>query len=72
MPIEYLAGALLFAIGLFFIPLRSPLRQRAAERMQRPPRPGVLPAWLDLLILWGMGLVCLLFGVALLLGRVRF
>ncbi len=69
MRVEYLAGALLFAIGLFFIPLRSPSRQRAAAS---PQRPGVLPAWLDLLVLWGMGLVCLLFGVALLLGRVRF
>jgi hypothetical protein len=62
---DYLAGAFLIAVGLFFIPFG---RRRGA----RLPRQGVIPSWLDGLILWGMGLTCLWFGAALLLGRARF
>jgi hypothetical protein len=62
---DYLAGAFLIVVGLFFIPF-------GRRRGPRLPRQGAIPAWLDGMILWGMGLTCLSFGAALLLGRARF
>jgi len=59
---EYVGAAFLIVVGLFFLPWG-----RTARTSSR-----ALPAWLDLLILWGMSLTCLWFGAALLLGRARF
>jgi hypothetical protein len=66
---DYLAGGFLLAIGLFFIPLGGASRRHAQPAQQRS---RALPAWLDVLLLWGMGIACLCFGAALMLGRVRF
>jgi hypothetical protein len=66
---EYLAGACLIAIGLFFLPFGA---RAAPSRESAPQRPRARSGWVDVLVLWGMTIACLCFGAALLSGRVRF
>jgi hypothetical protein len=64
---ESLAGAVLVLIGLFFV-----FFGHSNLRSSGTPRSMTLPAWMDRVIQWAIALMCLWFGVALMLGRVSF
>jgi hypothetical protein len=66
---EYLTGGALVAIGFFFLIFGSgrPAGSRAAVAGTK-----TLARWLDLALQWGIGLLCLWFGGALMLGHSHF
>jgi predicted cobalt transporter CbtA len=66
---EYVAGATLVVIGLLVLAFGNtpaPRGEAAAARRSRALW------WSYTLFTWAMGLLCIWFGAALALGRVRF
>ena len=64
---EYkIGGVLLTLIGLLFIVFGN-TRFGASEETQAGG--FVMPVWLDNVIKWGIGLVCVWFGIFLVLSR---
>jgi hypothetical protein len=67
---ERLAGTAILVIGLLFLaygtgPASVPDDAEANRSFK-------MPAWLDRLIQWGIGLLCVWFGFSLLLGNGHF
>ena len=62
---EHIAGGLLIIFGLL-------IGLFGGSRVGSNGAGAALPAWLDNLLKWGMGLAFMGFGVLVLLGRARF
>jgi hypothetical protein len=68
---EYLAGAVLVLLGLLIVVFGSAQREVKASHDGGSSR-ARLPAWLDALLKWTIGIACAWFGGQLLLGHAHY
>jgi hypothetical protein len=67
---DKLSGTAILVIGLLFLAYGTGTASVPDE--ESAARSFKMPAWLDRLIQWGIGLLCVWFGVSLLLGNSHF
>jgi hypothetical protein len=67
---EKLAGTAILVIGLLFVAYGMSTTSVPDEEAEA--RSFKIPAWLDRLIQWGIGLLCVWFGFSLLIGNGHF
>jgi hypothetical protein len=67
---EKLAGTAILVIGLLFLAYGTGTTSVPEE--DAATRSFKMPVWLDRLIQWGIGLLCVWFGFSLLIGNGHF
>ena len=66
---DYVAGGILLGLGALIVIFGTGSGGLACSRVGAALR---APRWIDTAVNWAIGLLCVWFGAALLLGRVHF